>query len=227
MKIINTIAALTCVGYALHYTDVLPASQYEVLASNAAVSLRGVIDKAIRTAIPAVAEAPKACPPTECKHEVVRTVAEAPKPVVVTVPAQPAAPAASVVSQPTWPSITMFQSHPATPAPAAAAVAQPAQQPEAQPSAQATTMTFSAATPALLASGVARPATSQEIAAVRTEPAVATPTKKSAGSEGIEKQAKIQKVAAPVHAKSLVKRRGVHEASRPQSDWVSGAMTRS
>ena len=73
MKIINTIAALTCVGYALHYTEILPASDYEILANRAIASARGMIDKTIKQYGPAVAEAPRPCPPTECKPEVVRT----------------------------------------------------------------------------------------------------------------------------------------------------------
>lgn len=236
MKVINTIAALTCVGYALHYTDILPASQYEVYVSRAASSLRSVVDNAIRsstTLLATTAEAPKPCPPTECKREVVRTVSETPAPqaVVVTVPAMPAAP---VVAQPTWPSLALFQSQPAVATPAAQPALQPVSQPAPQPAEQPSTATFSSASPVITAASPAvsviepaKPVAIQERVTIRTEPAVAKPTIKPAGSEGTEKPAKVHKAATTAaRAKTAGKRPAEIEATRPQSDWVASAMSR-
>lgn len=245
MKIINTIAALTCVGYALHYTEILPASDYEILANRAIASARGMIDKTIKQYGPAVAEAPRPCPPTECKPEVVRTVGNAPSPqsVVVTVPAPVAAAPAPVVPQTNWPSLSQFQSPLQVAAPvaapaatAAAPVSAAATPTSATPSATAqaalpSTMTFSASAPVINTVTQPRPAAAQEPATIQTETAVAKPSSKPAGSEGAEKPAvdstvaeKTVKTRKAVRDRTAVKRPSGSEGTR---DWVAGALSRS
>ena len=248
MKIINTIAALTCVGYALHFTDILPASDYEILANRAIGSARGMIDKTLKQYGPAVAEAPKPCPPTECKPEVVRTVGSAPSPqaVVVTVPAPVAATPAPAVPQTTWPSLSLFQSQPqvtaatpaattvatpAAPASTAAAAPTPAAQAATGSSSQPSTMTFSAATPVITTVAQPRLAAAPEPLTIQTETAVAKPASKAAGSEGADKPA-VDKTVAEKPAKTRKSGRDHTAGKRPAGgegtrEWVSVAMSRS
>ena len=199
MKIYSSIAAMCCAAFALHYTEVLPASQIEALVpyemmSQAASSARALVETAIKSATVQTAAAPKACPPTECRIEVVRTVSEAPSPqaVVVSVPAaaavQPKVAAAPVVqltvpvASPFQPSIVSLSE---TPAPALA--------------------------PALAA---------KDIPAGPTEVPAAKSTKKSAASAAPA----ATRHSSVARAKGAKKQPDV-ATSRARQDWVAGVMS--